>query len=317
MVVPRLRRSHLYEEGGPRGSDPPSLRPVMYGVALPRLCEITELMSYVTRRTGLACENLMLAEVYRHRVHRLLDGKEMLSVLRDDDLLIAYERGVQVVAPGSAGGGGDGAQAESSAEGGRERRDSASSLTSEGEGAAGSKGRSASIKDYLEEDSDFEEEGGDTDRQERNEAWPKSLAGFVEGTRVDGLDHQGRWYVGSVVRVDKAGELAVHVHFDRFSSRWDEVYREEDWKQGKLLPPHTKTVKRRRLVEVEVRRGPSRTSSVVAPARIDPTHPIDTSDVSRWCTAAGCATIPRPRLLALPRGCRRRSTCPRPSTPPA
>lgn len=61
----------------------------------------------------------------------------------------------------------------------------------------------------------------------------KSLSDFRVGMRVDATDHRNQWFVGSVIAIhpetqDKRAE--IRVHFDNFSSKWDEVYTENDIK---------------------------------------------------------------------------------------
>jgi hypothetical protein len=102
----------------------------------------------------------------------------------------------------------------------------------------------------VAEDSELEDE---EDAKAGSPVWPTSLSGLTLGTRVDGLDHKGSWYVGTVIQLDKAsGSLRVLVHFDRFSSRWDEWYGEEHWAANKLLPAYTRTQVRKKVYETQV-----------------------------------------------------------------
>lgn len=81
--------------------------------------------------------------------------------------------------------------------------------------------------------------------------WPRCQDELKLGLRVDAKDHTGNWFSGSVVEiaddrtdggdVDTGKEVdiptrKVKVHFDNFSSKWDEEYSMEDFDQGKVRP---------------------------------------------------------------------------------
>jgi hypothetical protein len=247
MVVPRVRRAHLRpsSSGGSSDlSDPASLKPIMFGFSLPRSSDIAELMALVRDKAGWSDGAFVLAEVYRHRTTRHLDPKEQLSALRDDDLIVAYERSVSVVVARQGQGQGQGQAVEEGQSQGQPKGET------QGEGP---------LADNMEEDSDLEEGDGEEEREAEaqlpQEVWPGSLEGLVEGSRVDALDYQHQWFVGSVVRVDPRGPTGrrVMVHFDRFSPKWDEWYDEEAFKAGRIAPAYTHTTRRRKLVELEVR----------------------------------------------------------------
>ena len=61
--------------------------------------------------------------------------------------------------------------------------------------------------------------------------WPKKTTDFNLGLRVDAMDRRGNWYPGSVIEVvENESEdghdttTKVKVHFDNFSTKWDETY---------------------------------------------------------------------------------------------
>ena len=65
----------------------------------------------------------------------------------------------------------------------------------------------------------------------------------VLGQRLDGLDHRGNWYPGSVVEIyDDDDEDEFRVHFDNFAPKWDEVYSMEAFQQERLAPLHSKAL---------------------------------------------------------------------------
>mmetsp|Transcript_7994 Transcript_7994/g.11305 ORF Transcript_7994/g.11305 Transcript_7994/m.11305 type:complete len:1763 (+) Transcript_7994:2183-7471(+) len=82
--------------------------------------------------------------------------------------------------------------------------------------------------------------------------WPKSSSEFKLGLRVDAIDHRDHWFPGSVVEiiegVDDSGEddesmrdippveTKVRIHFDNFSSKWDETYSIDQFKRGQVRP---------------------------------------------------------------------------------
>ena len=85
--------------------------------------------------------------------------------------------------------------------------------------------------------------------------WPKSSSDFRLGLRVDAIDHRSHWFPGSVVEIidpkkdgggegdaeestgdTDAGKTKIRVHFDNFSSKWDETYTIDQFKSGKVRP---------------------------------------------------------------------------------
>jgi hypothetical protein len=84
-ILPRVRLSHA------EGSDE-KLRAVIYGVTAPRTAKAGELLRIVGERAGVPYQTLVLADLYRNRLHKVLDYHEPLASVREDDVLIAYER---------------------------------------------------------------------------------------------------------------------------------------------------------------------------------------------------------------------------------
>lgn len=84
--------------------------------------------------------------------------------------------------------------------------------------------------------------------------WPKAAGEFKLGLRVDAIDNRNNWCSGSVVEIiegsddqnqnlseDKKGngndgETKVRIHFDNFSSKWDETYTIHQFKKGRVRP---------------------------------------------------------------------------------
>ena len=80
--------------------------------------------------------------------------------------------------------------------------------------------------------------------------WPRTEGELPLGLRVDAIDQKNNWFPGSVVEIiegspsQTGGEgkdmesapTKVRVHFDNFSSKWDETYTIEDFQQGKVKP---------------------------------------------------------------------------------
>ena len=84
-------------------------------------------------------------------------------------------------------------------------------------------------------------------------SWPSELGDLEVGARVDALDHREQWFTGTVVAVDDDG--GRYVHFDRFSSKWDEWYTKMDWRDNKLAPQHRVKLRPRMLDLYVVRRN--------------------------------------------------------------
>lgn len=78
--------------------------------------------------------------------------------------------------------------------------------------------------------------------------WPRSEKELKLGLRVDAKDQRGSWFAGTVVEVLKGDvdadigedvelpEKKVLVHFDHFSSKWDEVYSISNFKDRLVRP---------------------------------------------------------------------------------
>jgi hypothetical protein len=93
--------------------------------------------------------------------------------------------------------------------------------------------------------------------------WPRSESELKLGLRVDAIDHRGNWFPGSVVELvegiqntgDKAlGEESaamtkVRVHFDNFSTKWDELYTINHFKEGKVRPLYSHSSRRTKPTE--------------------------------------------------------------------
>jgi ubiquitin C-terminal hydrolase len=90
--------------------------------------------------------------------------------------------------------------------------------------------------------------------------WPKKPSDFKLGLRVDAIDHREHWFPGSVIEIieDVADENAeekaetvtkVRVHFDNFSSKWDETYEIEAFTSGQVQPLYSHATPRSKPTE--------------------------------------------------------------------
>ena len=82
--------------------------------------------------------------------------------------------------------------------------------------------------------------------------WPSAESELKLGLRVDAIDHREHWFPGSVVEIvqsptdsedkktaengSKQSVTKVRIHFDNFSSKWDELYTIEQFQNGKVKP---------------------------------------------------------------------------------
>ena len=98
--------------------------------------------------------------------------------------------------------------------------------------------------------------------------WPQTVQDLTLGLRVDARDHRGDWYPGSIVNISMDNEeiddqllqeqVRIRVHFDLFSSKWDEDYSWSDFssastsKQPRLAPLYTHVKPRDRITELPV-----------------------------------------------------------------
>jgi len=103
--------------------------------------------------------------------------------------------------------------------------------------------------------------------------WPQSSTEFKLGLRVDAIDHRDHWFPGSVVEIiegvpgengdasstnqnekgnDQATKTKVRIHFDNFSSKWDETYTIEHFKRRKVRPLYSHAIPRPKPTEFMV-----------------------------------------------------------------
>ena len=73
--------------------------------------------------------------------------------------------------------------------------------------------------------------------------WPKKDSELKLGLRVDAIDHKKHWFPGSIIEImestddnSEEGTTKVRVHFDTFSSKWDETYTIENFTSGQVQP---------------------------------------------------------------------------------
>jgi hypothetical protein len=94
--------------------------------------------------------------------------------------------------------------------------------------------------------------------------WPKTENEFKLGLRVDAIDHRDHWFPGSVVEImegvindsvdhsqpyDNAAKTKVKIHFDNFSSKWDETYTIDHFNLGQVTPLYSHATPRPKPTE--------------------------------------------------------------------
>ena len=93
--------------------------------------------------------------------------------------------------------------------------------------------------------------------------WPTTEEELKLGLRVDAIDHREHWFPGSVVEIlengnngeSKEGDGAktkVRIHFDNFSSKWDEMYTIDHFKEGRVRPLYSHASPRAKPTEFVV-----------------------------------------------------------------
>jgi hypothetical protein len=93
--------------------------------------------------------------------------------------------------------------------------------------------------------------------------WPRTEEELKLGLRVDAIDHREHWFPGSVVEIlengnngeSKEGEGAktkVRIHFDNFSSKWDEMYTIDHFTEGRVRPLYSHASPRAKPTEFAV-----------------------------------------------------------------
>ena len=87
--------------------------------------------------------------------------------------------------------------------------------------------------------------------------WPRSEVDFRVGLRLDAKDHTGRWYPGTVVDIMKnrkkskkssSQPLMVRVHFDNFTSKWDEKFTIDHFR-SRVRPLYSRVLPRTKSIE--------------------------------------------------------------------
>jgi ubiquitin C-terminal hydrolase len=97
--------------------------------------------------------------------------------------------------------------------------------------------------------------------------WPRAEDEFKLGLRVDAIDHRDHWFPGSVVEIiegvanddeddsppiENVTKTKVRIHFDNFSSKWDETYTIDHFKRGKVRPLYSHATPRPKPTEFMV-----------------------------------------------------------------
>ena len=93
--------------------------------------------------------------------------------------------------------------------------------------------------------------------------WPEKEEELKLGLRVDAIDHKEHWFPGSVVEILEGGyngeskesdaaKTRVRIHFDNFSSKWDEMYTIDHFKEGRVRPLYAHASPRAKPTEFAV-----------------------------------------------------------------
>jgi hypothetical protein len=96
--------------------------------------------------------------------------------------------------------------------------------------------------------------------------WPNNENEFKLGLRVDAIDHRDHWFPGSVVEIIEGvpserehepseddeinpAKTKVRIHFDNFSSKWDETYAIDHFTKGQVRPLYSHATPRPKPTE--------------------------------------------------------------------
>uniref|UniRef100_A0A8C8FUR9 Ubiquitin carboxyl-terminal hydrolase n=1 Tax=Oncorhynchus tshawytscha TaxID=74940 RepID=A0A8C8FUR9_ONCTS len=70
----------------------PQSRPTQYRVVVPKLGSVTDLCSALSRLSGILAENMVVADVYNHRFHKIYRRDDGLNqIMEKDDIFVAEE----------------------------------------------------------------------------------------------------------------------------------------------------------------------------------------------------------------------------------
>uniref|UniRef100_A0A6Q2YBI1 Ubiquitin carboxyl-terminal hydrolase n=1 Tax=Esox lucius TaxID=8010 RepID=A0A6Q2YBI1_ESOLU len=78
----------------------PQSRPTQYRVVVPKLGMVTDLCSALSRLSGISAENMVVADVYNHRFHKIYRRDDGLNqIMEKDDIFVAEEDGEKMNLP--------------------------------------------------------------------------------------------------------------------------------------------------------------------------------------------------------------------------
>uniref|UniRef100_A0A8C7FRZ2 Ubiquitin carboxyl-terminal hydrolase n=1 Tax=Oncorhynchus kisutch TaxID=8019 RepID=A0A8C7FRZ2_ONCKI len=69
----------------------PQSRPTQYRVVVPKLGSVTDLCSALSRLSGILAENMVVADVYNHRFHKIYRRDDGLNQIMEKDDIFVYE----------------------------------------------------------------------------------------------------------------------------------------------------------------------------------------------------------------------------------
>jgi len=94
--------------------------------------------------------------------------------------------------------------------------------------------------------------------------WPRSQSDFKLGLRVDAIDQKNQWFQGSVIEIIQGNNSEnesesgrrdvkkVRIHFDNFSSKWDEMYTIDNFNKGQVKPLYSHATPKEKPTEFVV-----------------------------------------------------------------
>jgi ubiquitin C-terminal hydrolase len=290
MRLPRRRGSSSIIEAEALESYNQARAPSRYCVTLLRLGEVVDLKQEVSRMSGLPAKHMMVVVAKGRRIVRVLNDGESLAEVAElggnkclvfegwkdipflSNVSIARFNNRRALLKDK-----NKSAIESVGSKGYQEQDEyeGSALAWEGDVVVdiGSK-QDGDLTTYWDTASFDAEEA-------EKLFWPASLREIIEGMRVDAMDIRGQWFAGCVeeirlsssfsssprtkiespvVKVRKSlskskiivEEYYARIHFDNFSSLWDEWISEEDFRNGRLSRIYSHSERKIKLEEISV-----------------------------------------------------------------
>lgn len=257
--------------------DPRAAVPVRYGLFLSRKGSVKDLQEELGKLCGLDPSEFCVADVYQGRIHKVFTGADLLSRLRDEDFLVAYEKTRPPLHTRQTAQGQLQIQTERTGSGSN-RSTSNSQQQQEGDSipqaplspmlsttgydeSLASLSPCASTLSQISRDRTHSEEENERELRQAQKIdhaealalakanWPQSLRELHVGTLVDALDRTDVWHPGKVDKIEEptlATGFRVRVAFTWFGPEYNEWYTEAAWDKGDLQPHMSKVKPGRR-----------------------------------------------------------------------